>query len=498
MKPRLISFLLLTFFSTTAFAQTALLDRGQLGTPFISDEYLEWDHRYDAITLFADSLCKRLDRMWVTGLISEEKRDKEREVILALFQGERSTRNLTILTGNEDMLREAPLRRRLIIRRRNIFREIDKLETRALLSYGATAYLEKGLKEEEVWKSSNLFGWIPFESVEIGEEYPDDFEEATHEFIASIMPLLPDLKVEEVAITIDTIETTWRKGLGYTMTAVINGLEVGVQELFPYMFHRDSTIPDYQSLAKFTLPGVTLINTWLKESSSSHRLCSIQALQNNRPTGSRLIVLANEKTAALLSNYQLPGVLTVILPEVSAYGLRREREDAFRAMKRSGLLDRLSEDEFTTLKRQMTLFSVKQESDYFALASIYLLTPCQWNFHPEQISGDEIETYLDEVTLGSLIIENLEVKFDPETESGLLNILTATGSYRYEGSFNEIRCGESFAEFLRQMIAAEPVDLTPITIGPRRPQIFLSNQQIKKLARHFSQTFPEEASPSTY
>lgn len=489
MKPKIILFLLFAFISTTAFSQTALLDRGQLGSSFISDEYLEWDRRYDSIALFADSLCKRLDRMWVTGLITEAQRDTEKELILDLFQGERSTCTLTILTGNEDLLREAPLRRRLIIRRRNILREIDKLETQALLSYGATASLERGLKEDEVWKSSNLFGWVPFESVEIGEEYPDDFEEATHEFIASIMPLLPDLKVEQVAITIDTVETAWRKGLGYTMTAVINGMEVGVQELFPYVFHRDSTIPDYQSLAKFSLPALTLINTWLKESSSPFRLSSLQALNNSRPTGSHLIVLADERRAKLLSSYSLPGVLKVITPGFGTYGLRKERELAFQKIKRIGLLDRLSNDEFFQLKQQMTLFGVEEESDYFELLSISLLTPCEWDFYPELVSANEIIRYLDEVTLGSLKVSDLEVAVDSETESGQINIVTATGTYRYEGRFNEIRCGEAFAEFLRQMIATEPVDLVPITLGPRRPQVFVTQKQRTKLSQHFPETF---------
>lgn len=491
MRSTTIACFLLVLFSSSAVSQTALLNRAQLGPTFISDEYLEWDGRYDAIALFADSLCKRLDRMWVTGLITEEQRDKERGLILNLFHGESRNHSLAILLGNEDVLKEAPMRRRLIIRRRNILREIDQLEAQALLNYGATQYLEAGVKEDEIWNSNRLFSWIPFESVEVGEEYPEDFEEATNEFISSIMPLLPELRVTELAINIDTIETAWRRGLGYTLTAVINGMEVGVQELFPYGFHRDSTTPGYRSLAQFTLPGVTLLNIWLKEISSPHRLGSIQAMNNSRPTGSWLIVLADERKAELLSNYSLPGVLKVLIPDFSTYGLKKDRKLAFRGIKRSGLLDRLGNDEFAQLERQMTLFGVKQESDYFAMASIYLLQPCEWNFHPEQVSRNEIMTYLDEITLGRLQVEDLEVQFDQETESGLIKLVTASGSYQYEGHFNEIRCGQEFGEFLRRVIAAEPAALVPVPLGPRRPEVFVTQKQWTKLGQGFPETFGE-------
>lgn len=498
MKSTTIVCLLIALFSTSAMSQTALLNRSELGPSFISDEYLEWDNEYDSIALIADSLCKRLDRMWVTGLISEDQRDKERGLILDLFHGEIRNAPLTILVENEDILKAAPLRRRLIIRRRNILRQIDQLESQALLSYGATAHLELDLKEDEPWTGKSLFPWMPVNSIEVGEEYPEDFEEATNEFMASIMPLLPQIRVENLTINIDTIETVWRRGLGYTMTAVINGIDIGVQELFPYGFHQDSTSLRYHELTRFTLPAVSLLNTWLKESSATKRLCSIQALDNRRPTGSWVIFLADERRAEILTRYTMPGVLKVMLPDFGTYGLQKDREFAFRELKKSGLLDRLGDQEMAQLKAQITLFGVTQESDYLSIASIYLLKPCTWSFHPEQITRNEIATYLNEVTHGRLQVEDLKVEFDPETESGLITVVTALGAYRYEGNFNEIRCGEEFDKFLREVVVSEQIGLTAVKIGPRRPNLFVSKKQLAKLSRQFPQTIAEGVNTVTY
>lgn len=498
MKPILITAALIIACATCCLGQSGLSIRSKLGPDFISDQYLEWDDRYDAITYTADSLCKRLDRMWVTGLITEEKRDQERALIIGMFYGQIPVRELTVLIGNEQLLAEGPMRRRLIIRRRNILKEIDRLEADALLSYGATRTLEESLHNPEPWQSREILPWISLNSVEVGGDYPEDFEEATNEFITSIMPLLPECTVQDVSLTVDTLETAWRKGLGYTLTAVINGQAIGVQELFPYTLSQDSAPPAYDLIAQGVLPGKKLLNEWLKESGSPLRLCGIQALDNARPTGHWSIIAAKASTAALLDRYALPGVLQVSIPTYTSFGVTKDRLAALREIKRSGLLASLSPSQRAAFQHQIVAYGLDKEGDYFAILATFLLQPCEWNFHPDQLDESEIQTYLSAVTLGKFSPSHISIEIDPGADEGIVVFQTSEQTYQYQGSLNQLHCGQEFGEFLANVLAAEQPDLRPVSLGPRRPEIYLHERQLQRLARHFPETFETNAPSHSY